>query len=72
MFFYLYLESFRYVYRKLVLKIVDDESDLHRGYVVVDINTLILYWGDNNPVFFFEKFALNIIGYHGVWLKTNS
>ena len=40
--FYLCLKSNFCVYRKLILKFVDDESDFHRGYVVVDCNILIL------------------------------
>ena len=40
--FYLCLNSIRCVYRKIFLNIVDVESDLHRGHVVVDYNTLIL------------------------------
>ena len=40
--FHLCLKFIRYVYRKLILKFVGDESDLHRGYAVVDCNILIL------------------------------
>ena len=42
-FFYLCLKSIQCVYRKLILQLVDDENDLHRGYVAVDCNILILY-----------------------------
>ena len=41
-FFYLCLKSIRCVYQKLILKFVEDKSDLHRGYKVVDYNILIL------------------------------
>ena len=40
--FFLCLKSIRCVYRKLILKFVDDESDLHRGYVVVEYIISIL------------------------------
>ena len=40
--FRVFLKSIRCVYQKLVLKTVDDESDLRRRYVVVDYNILIL------------------------------
>ena len=40
--FCLRLKFIRCVYRELILKFVDDESDLHRGYVVVDYNILTL------------------------------
>ena len=40
------------MYRKLILKFVDDESDLHQVYVVVDYNKLNLYLVDNNLVYF--------------------
>ena len=40
--FYNCLKYIRCVYRKLILKFVDDENDLHRGDLVVDYNILIL------------------------------
>ena len=39
--------------RTLILKIVDDESDLHNGYVVLDYNILNFYLVDNNLVYFY-------------------
>ena len=42
MFFYLCLKPIQCVYRKLILIFLDDERDLHRGYVVVDCNIMIL------------------------------
>ena len=38
------------MYQKQVLGFVDDESDLHRGYVVVDCNILIVLLVDSIPV----------------------
>ena len=40
--FYLCLKSIQYMCRRLILKFVGDENDLHRVYVMVDYNTLIL------------------------------
>ena len=40
--FYLCLKSIQYMFRRLTLKFVGDENDLHRVYVMVDYNTLIL------------------------------
>ena len=40
--FYLCLESIRYVYRKLFLRFVGDENDLHRVCVMAEYNKLIL------------------------------
>ena len=51
--FYRYLKSIRYVYRKLILKFVDDESDLHHMYVTVDYNVLNPYLVDNDLVCFY-------------------
>ena len=60
--FYLYLKSIRYVYRKLILKFVDDESGLHHVYVMVNYNKLNLYLVDNIIVFLWA-FAVSIIGF---------
>ena len=46
--FYLCLKSIRCGYRRLILNFVDNESGLHRGYVVVDYNKLNLCSVDNN------------------------
>ena len=43
------------MYRKLILKFVNGESDFIRGYVVVDYNILILSWVDNILVYFLKK-----------------
>ena len=51
--FYLYLKSIRYLYRKLILKFVDDESGLHHEYVMVDYNKLNLCSVDNILVYFY-------------------
>ena len=40
--------SLQCVYWRLILKIVDDESGLHHGCVVVDYNKLNLCLVDNN------------------------
>ena len=53
--FLLCLKSIRCVYRKLILKFVDDENNLHGGYVVVDCNILILLWVGNNFVHFLKS-----------------
>ena len=50
--FYLYLKSIRYVYRKLILKFLDDESGLDHEYVMVDYNKLNLCLVDNILVYF--------------------
>ena len=42
---------------KLILKSVGDGSDLHRWYVVVDYNILILLWVENNLVCFLKNFC---------------
>ena len=48
--FYLYLKSILCVYRRLILKFVDDESGLHHGYVIVSYNKLNLCLVDKNRV----------------------
>ena len=53
--FYLCLKSNRYVYRKLVLKFVADESGLHSGYVVINYNILNLCLVDNSIVCFWRR-----------------
>ena len=63
--FYLCSESIWCVYQKLVLGFVDDESDLHGGYVAVDCNIMILWLVGNILECFFEKIAVNIIGFCG-------
>ena len=43
------------MYQKLVLGFVDDESDLHGGYVAVDCNILILWLVGNILESFLKK-----------------
>ena len=60
------------MFRKLFLRFVDDENDLHRGCVVVNCNILILYLVGNNLEPFFEELAVNINEFRGFWLKAIS
>ena len=60
------------MYRKLILKFVDDENGLHHGYVVVNCNKLNLYLVDNKICAFLWAFAVNIIGFRSFWLNTIS
>ena len=53
--FYLGLKSVRCVNQKLVLRFVDDESDLHRGSVMLDYIILLLLWDGNNLVGFLKN-----------------
>ena len=43
------------MYRKLVLKFVDDESGLRHGYVMISYNNLNLCLVDNNLVHFYGR-----------------
>ena len=50
---YLYVNSIRCMYRKIILNFVEDESGLHHGCVMVNCNKLNLYLVDNNFVHFY-------------------
>ena len=43
------------MYWKLILKLVDDGSGIHHGYVVVDYSKLNLCLAENNLVHFFGR-----------------
>ena len=49
-----------YVPEAIFKKFVDDESDLHRGYVVVGYNKMILWLVENNLVFFLKNLLWTI------------
>ena len=70
--FYLFLKFIRYVYRKLISKNVDYESDLHHVCVRVGYNKLNLCLVDNNLVRMsvcckHDWFSWLLIKNHFVW-----
>ena len=56
--------------RKLILKCVDDESDLHHAYVMVDYNILNLCFCSTITLCIFVSICCGLIGFRGFWLNT--